>query len=56
MKKFIFILIAAFSLFTIGCSSSDCGKDCHCKTNGKCCCNGVCKPKCDCKDCKCVKP
>ena len=27
--------------------------ECHCKVDGKCCCNGVCKPKCDCKKCDC---
>lgn len=32
-----------------------CEKDCHCKEGGKCCCNGTCKPECDCQGCCCEK-
>lgn len=63
MRK-MFACLALTLIGLIGCSDckncpncknkgASCAPECSCKIDKKCCCNGVCKEKCDCKSCQC---
>lgn len=57
MKNLMAIICSlAFCLCLAGCSGDGCKDACKCQEDGTCCCqDGVCKEKCDCKDCNCKK-